>query len=638
MKAIRRSLKGDRDSKPHHHHVSITPKSAIAILPPKKVIKALYDYEPEPGNTQELAFSKGDFFHVISREDDPDWYEACNPLIPSARGLVPVSFFEVIGKTERHSGGSSDGPRQELHDSGFSERSGRERRDSTNTTYQGPRSRMSSVSKGATAMVYGVVQYDFHAERPDELEAKAGEAIIVIAISNPEWFVAKPIGRLGGPGLIPVSFIEIRDMTTGLAVADPLEAVKRAGVPRVEEWKKMTAEYKNSSISLGKLDSTGPGVQSVTNSMQKMSIHSNGGAHGDDHGYNQRTSGKPSGYPHQPVYSQQQQQQQQQAPPPQQNKPQLLAPVSASIPRYCFDNDKYWYIIEAKMEDGSCWELSRYYHDFYDFQIALLTQFEEEAGNKGKPRTLPYMPGPVTHVTDAISNGRRQNLDDYIKKLLAMPPHISRCQLVRELFAPRPGDFEIDPNAVGDPYRLSGESQQSSGHDASRDSRQSSQGHMSTSGAGYAAPAGAAAAGPTNRASHQSHQSHQSHHSHQSYQSHRAQPSLSQNSNASQSRAEQQPPMNRQPSSLTQVSTSSAGAMKVKVHFQDDLIALRVPNDISFQQLQDKLRERLKINEEMVVQYRDEQSSGFVDMLSDNDLDLALQRNSKLILRVSLAG
>ncbi|CEL02375.1 Putative NADPH oxidase [Aspergillus calidoustus] len=74
MKALRRSLKGEKDPKPHHHHhLSITPKSAVAILPPKKVIKALYDYQPEPGNTQELAFSKGDFFHVISREDNLDW-------------------------------------------------------------------------------------------------------------------------------------------------------------------------------------------------------------------------------------------------------------------------------------------------------------------------------------------------------------------------------------------------------------------------------------------------------------------------------------------------------------------------------------------------------------------------------------
>lgn len=108
------------------------------------------------------------------------------------------------------------------------------------------------------AMVYGIVMYDFQAERADELEAKAGEAIIVIAQSNPEWFVAKPIGRLGGPGLIPVSFIEIRDMASNTPVANPGDAIKRAGIPRVEEWKKMAAEYKNSSITLGKFDVGGP--------------------------------------------------------------------------------------------------------------------------------------------------------------------------------------------------------------------------------------------------------------------------------------------------------------------------------------------------------------------------------------------
>ena len=102
--------------------------------------------------------------------------------------------------------------------------------------------------------MYGIVQYDFVAERPDELEAKEGEAVIVIAQSNKEWFVAKPIGRLGGPGLIPVGFIEIRDMVTGLPCEDKEEAIRRAGVPKVEEWKRKIAEYKNSSISLGKFN------------------------------------------------------------------------------------------------------------------------------------------------------------------------------------------------------------------------------------------------------------------------------------------------------------------------------------------------------------------------------------------------
>lgn len=246
------------------------------------------------------------------------------------------------------------------------------------------------------------------------------------------------------------------------------------------------------------------------------------------------------------------------------------------------------------MEDGRCWELSRYYHDFYDFQISLLTQFDDEAGNRGRPRTLPFMPGPVTHVTDAISNGRRQNLDEYIKRLLSMPPHISRCPLVRELFAPRDGDFEIDPSAFGEDARYSGGSHHSSAHERSASRQSLSQGT------------------PPQAASHQ-----------------RGQPS--------QSLPNGVPPMNRQPSSLTQVSTSSGGAMKVKVFFQDDLIAIRVPSDINLQQLKEKLVDRLKINEEIIVQYKDEQSGTFVDLISDQDLDRAIQRNPKLTLYVGLA-
>ncbi|KAK2760215.1 bud emergence protein 1 [Arachnomyces sp. PD_36] len=623
-KAIRRSLKGDKE--PKSQHISITPKSAIAILPPKKVIKALYDYESQ--STQELSFTKGDFFHVISREDDEDWYEACNPLIPTARGLVPVTFFETIGKNERQSRGSAGSleqhKQQELHDSGFSDQGGHHARsESTNTTKQGA-VRMSAIGKGSGAMVYGVVQYDFNAERPDELDAKAGEAIIVIAQSNPEWFVAKPIGRLGGPGLIPVSFIEIRDMSTGQAVPDAHDAVKRAGVPKVEEWKKMTAEYKNSSITLGKIESGGSGQ--MANDMENMDLNGNRGQNnGNDYvsdklldnafnsvtdsrrniqeaynPHNSRTSEAQQGY-----YQQQQNYQQ-----------PMLAPISASIPRYCFDNDKYWYIIECQMEDGRHWELSRFYHDFYDFQIKLLTQFEDEAGNRGRQRTLPFMPGPVTHVTDAISNGRRQNLDEYVKKLLSMPPHISRCQLVRQLFDPREGDFEIDPNAMND-YRLSGGSQPSSGQDLSRTVSQQSS-HGQTNNNGYTAYQPSSMGPPSGRPTHQ-----------------RPNPSLN---NGSQSRTDVQSQlMNRQPSSLTQVSSSSnTGAMKIKVFFQDDIIAIRVPSDINFQQLKEKLKDRLKINEDIMMQYRDEPTGGYAEILSDNDLDVALQRNPKLSLYIGV--
>ena len=184
-----------------------------------------------------------------------------------------MSYFEIIGKTERQSAGSAASGASNVippHDSGYSEQTTHSRSDSTANSRKPGHSRISSMGKGSGAMVYGIVQYDFNAERPDELEAKQGEAIIVIAQSNPEWFVAKPIGRLGGPGLIPVSFIEIRDMATGQAVPDAQGAVTRAGVPKVEEWKKMAADYKNSSITLGKFEATNPG--SMQKDMQRMSL------------------------------------------------------------------------------------------------------------------------------------------------------------------------------------------------------------------------------------------------------------------------------------------------------------------------------------------------------------------------------
>ncbi|KAG5440406.1 hypothetical protein PCK2_000539 [Pneumocystis canis] len=78
--------------------INISSKSSIFIEPPKKVIRALYDYVSQ--SSVELAFSKGDFFHVIGNENDEHWYEACNPAT-NVRGLVPVSYFEVLGRTEK---------------------------------------------------------------------------------------------------------------------------------------------------------------------------------------------------------------------------------------------------------------------------------------------------------------------------------------------------------------------------------------------------------------------------------------------------------------------------------------------------------------------------------------------------------
>ncbi|CAN8102905.1 unnamed protein product [Discula destructiva] len=598
FKALRRSIKGEKEGK--LQHVSIAPKSALAIVPPKKVIRALYDYEAR--TSQELSFSRGDFFHVIGRENDSDWYEACNPALPDARGLVPVSYFKALGRTERDSA-NSDSSRPSPgatnnpdHDSGYAETSASSVTPTPSTPGPNPQ-RLSKMNSQKGAMVYGIVMYDFQAERADELEAKAGEAIIVIAQSNPEWFVAKPIGRLGGPGLIPVSFIEIRDMASNIPVQDPSGAIKKAGIPRVEEWKKMAADYKNSSITLGKFDVGGsppqPG-QSIDQGMERLSLQQP---------MNARAS-QGNGQQHNSAYnSQRSTQQSQPVSNPQPNvgaaASPLYAPLSARIPRYCFAEDKYWFVIEAALEDGRNWELSRYYEDFYDFQIALLTEFPAEAGNTGtQKRTLPYMPGPVNYVTDAITEGRLHNLDAYVKNLLEQPAYISRCNLVRQFFAPREGDYEIDANTMGDEYRLSAGSQQSS-QDTPPEGNSQQSSNQNLNGNGYGGLS-AAPRGPNG--------------------------------------------VPRQSSSLSQPSqqsispgvTQQAAAMKIKLSFNGDLIAIRVPTDIQFRELYEKVRDRLKIpaGDQIDISYKDERSGDKLPMISNNDLDTALERNEKLLLYV----
>ncbi|OAR03281.1 hypothetical protein LLEC1_03069, partial [Akanthomyces lecanii] len=558
--ALRRSIKGDKDKS---QNAPVTPKSAVAIVPPKKVIRALYDYTAR--TSQELSFSRGDFFHVIGREEDPDWYEACNPALPDARGLVPVAFFQALGRTERDSAQSEGtGIRPPTanktpdHDSGYS--------DASPTSSAMPGQRLSKSGGKSGAMVYGIVMYDFVAERADELNAKAGEAIIVIAQSNPEWFVAKPIGRLGGPGLIPVSFIEIRDMATDRAIANPGDALKQAGVPRVEEWKKMAAEYKNSSITLGKFEA---GQQQMEQGLERLSLQQQAESQAGGHSRAQST--------------------QQGARHVSNSASDLYAPIQARIPRYCFAEEKYWFVIEAMLEDGRHWELSRYYEDFYDFQIALLTEFPTEAGNTGpQKRSLPYMPGPVSYVTDAITEGRLHNLDAYVKNLLGQPAYISRCTLVKQFFAPREGDYEMDGDTNGQEYRDSQESRQSRSP-TNGDSGEGSRSNLNGGGYGGlpSGPRQASGSGPA---------------------------------------GQQQ-------------------LIKVKMYYGDDLIALRVPRvdtrmdrDAQFKKLQGVIATRLDVSDrdELQLFSLNEQTKKPSNLMSAYDLDSVLGKSDKLLLRAEV--
>jgi len=364
------------------------------------------------------------------------------------------------------------------------------------------------TAKGGGGL-YAVVKYDFIAERADELEAKAGESIIVIAQSNFEWFVAKPIGRLGGPGLIPVAFVEIRDLVTGRSIDDVQELIESGVVPKVEEWKKMTAEYKKNTIPLGRFDfpqSAQPGVNSPYSNMAAAASGSSGNNVGMPRGMHNPQQSSVSSLPapsppsKDDLYSaaggaapaaggamQPFAPFDNDAVDPLTQLPPGMSPgeplptgiiTSATVDSFHYEQGDYWFRIQATHVAGPSTSaptnaptapdgeerdliLYRLYEDFYEFQIALLDHFPAEAGREtdanghASERILPLMPGPLDVVDDLITSQRRVDLDQYIIELCSLPEYIMRSELVRLFFEPRPGDHCTSHPARGGAVRSS---------------------------------------------------------------------------------------------------------------------------------------------------------------------------------------
>jgi bud emergence protein 1 len=367
----------------------------LVLTSPKRVIKALYDYRTQgPG---ELAFLKGDFFHVIGGDlnDDPDgWYEATNPMTGD-RGMVPVSYFEVFNRS-----------RPAIIDQSH------EQPPAAAQPANGS-SPLRASGRNSAQNLYAVTLYDFVAERPDELDIAAGENLIICAHHDYEWFIAKPINRLGGPGLVPVSYVKIIDLVPKASSSHPQPApsdfdddvvklIQKFNIPTVEQWKDQTARYQALTIPLGSILQNTPPPSNNANSLY-FAYGPNGG---DGSGSNRSSLSLSN-----------------------------TTIVEASVDLYQLDHGRYQYLIVAKLSLGKTRYLLRYYQDFYDLQVKLLEMFPHEAGKiENSKRIIPLIPGPLINVNDSISKLRREKLDYYLRNLVALPPNILRSEEVLSLF------------------------------------------------------------------------------------------------------------------------------------------------------------------------------------------------------------
>ena len=98
---------------------------------------------------------------------------------------------------------------------------------------------------------------------------------------------------------------------------------------------------------------------------------------------------------------------------------------------------KFMFQIDLEWSDGNKTTSFRCYSDFFDLQCGLLSSFPREGGlEKGHERTLPFLPGKklFSRSTRQLAEQRRPDIDDYVQKLIALPPHVSRSDAVLSFF------------------------------------------------------------------------------------------------------------------------------------------------------------------------------------------------------------
>lgn len=479
--------------------------------------------------------------------------------------------------------------------------------------------------------LYGIVLYNFEAQRPDELQAKAGEPIIVIAQSNLEWFVAKPIGRLGGPGLIPVSFVEIKDAITGRTITNVTDLMQKAAppIPKVEEWKKMTQGYEESSISLGRLETgppkrpTEPGTMPVTSPTGSQSESHHEEYYYDDRDYNRDYPDEESyredpyapglddeggyGQPHNgddilDSYGDRDLERTSDdgSTLPNARSGPNSPVISASVDSYNLVDDQYWFIVTVDLADGRQRVLYRLYEDFYEFQISLLNRFPDEAGRTGDPRILPFMPGPVNVITEMVTKQRQIDLDTYVKELCALPDYIVQSDLVEDqLFGIHDGDVESD--------RRHHHHQKNKSSTSSKNSRGSSPPPPSSKGS-YKNQQRQSPDAALSKSSTQDYQDR-----YDRYDRYRDDQYDDRGSGG---------PM---PSAST--SSHAGPSIKVKIIHRDEIIAIKVSANSTFVDLCDKIYDRLGID--ATLTYRDERKGTRMPLGSERDMERAMASASQ---------
>ncbi|KAJ2874680.1 bud emergence protein 1 [Coemansia aciculifera] len=309
--------------------------------------------------------------------------------------------------------------------------------------------------------------YDFDAANSNELTLREGDDIVVVAQSTDDWVIAKPIMRGGPPGLVPASYIQMRDNTSGAPISN-LRAYLSRGNMRLRtatEWERKLQELRvsrstassasaNSDVTTATaahIDRTGspvsshdgdrsptprssvgstlpaPGLALKKTRARALTSSSSTSSIADRSSFRQPSKGRqPSGGSSQLQTSE--------------NFPpfHIDEVASVSVPTFICKDGAYLFQISLQFRSGDERNLYRGYDDFIYCRNQLHDLFPKETSPLKLARFSMHSSSMV-YLNDVIAERRRSDIDEYVNGLLGMPDEVMNCAVVQRLFGSRVG-------------------------------------------------------------------------------------------------------------------------------------------------------------------------------------------------------
>lgn len=294
-------------------------------------------------------------------------------------------------------------------------------------------SQASRRSKQPPAII-ATVLFDFKPERADELSASKGDTLFLLAAStNKHWYLAKHMSRTGDPGLVPANYVRSLNVN---AMGQPSQIGAVGDImdlPNIHEWTQSNNKRYLIPVKTDSISKPMPKSKSVAD--LSYGRESSGG--------NVKSDSKRANYKSQPESRM---------------RTNTTTPLvlSARVPTFTYyaSTETFTFRINVNRTNDFNHVIQRTYEDFHSLHLALLTQYPTEAGKTSaaeRPkRVIPYLPAPVADTSNEVTNKRRGEIDEYLRRIFSRcPSHIRTSPLLQNFFRPRETEIYKDPPVIG---------------------------------------------------------------------------------------------------------------------------------------------------------------------------------------------